>query len=391
MKPLKDSIKSALNEAVVFPIDDLWDDIKVLRSSPDTKTKKAIAAKYGIVSNKAAEIEKLIFTKANELRKEKNPKDYTEDDFKIWWSAFNGPTTTVALKKATEGESIEWIKFALDYFNENMFKNQHGDYFERAKRSFNKYMKGCINDDSNSKDANRIALISFLMEQTKEFHDNYILRVKNWASDTFNRNYTMKDWEVKDYMSYLGTESREDIANEIRKTNGQIWRSRRFSPAQMNYFSLSSEEYTPAARTVKLGYNKEIASTVKVQASSPSRVTFEDALADDSFADLPTIEALKVRTAVIMMGEKYKWNEKAYIDDEVDQAERRYKQDMEAVADKVRRMRMDEKAIDVESIDQDPKHFDIWLTDGEKRVHARSIFAAEFSTLVTPHYRFIIT
>lgn len=39
----------------------------------------------------------------------------------------------------------------------------------------------------------------------------------------------------------------------------------------------------------------------------------------------------------------------------------------------------------------DPKFFDMMITDGEKNLHARSIFAAEFSVKMRPHFRFIIT
>ena len=54
-------------------------------------------------------------------------------------------------------------------------------------------------------------------------------------------------------------------------------------------------------------------------------------------------------------------------------------------------MNMDEEVLELLSIESDPKHYDITLTDDKKTVHIRSIFAAEFSYKVTPHCRFIIT
>ena len=75
----------------------------------------------------------------------------------------------------------------------------------------------------------------------------------------------------------------------------------------------------------------------------------------------------------------------------VDEAEKKYKRDIEAIAEKVRRMNMDEEVLELLSIESDPKHYDITLTDDKKTVHTRSIFAAEFSYKVTPHCRFIIT
>lgn len=43
------------------------------------------------------------------------------------------------------------------------------------------------------------------------------------------------------------------------------------------------------------------------------------------------------------------------------------------------------------SLSSDPKLFDVVIADGEKKVHARSILAAEFSECMTAHFRFIIT
>lgn len=357
-------------------------DLEALKGSPDTKTKKAIAAKYGLTTAKAAEIQKHIHGLLNELHKTKAPTDWNEEDFFNWWSYFNAPTSSVSLKKAVAGESVEWLKFVLNYFNKNMYVNVPGDYYERARRNFNKFITGCLNNVANQTDVNRVALVKDLMEKTKDFHDNYMNLVKVWASDRFDNLKSMKDWELEDYMSAFWVEDRAAVAAEIEKTKGSLWLSRKYTQRQLANFMLSSVEYTGKSVNAK---------TIKAPSSSIGRVLYTEALENDSFSDIPTKDTIKIRLEVEIMANNYDWNKEEYVNDELERAEKKYKQDIEAVADKVRRMQMNEKNLEVQSIAHDPKHFDIWLNDGEKKVHARSIFAAEYSVLVTPHYRFIIT
>ena len=58
-------------------------------------------------------------------------------------------------------------------------------------------------------------------------------------------------------------------------------------------------------------------------------------------------------------------------------------------------MRLNQKGFTPEckfsSLSSDPKLFDVVITDGEKKVHARSVLAAEFSECMVAHFRFIIT
>lgn len=42
-------------------------------------------------------------------------------------------------------------------------------------------------------------------------------------------------------------------------------------------------------------------------------------------------------------------------------------------------------------MNNNPKFFEMTITDGNQSLHARSIWAAEYSENVTAHYRFIIS
>ena len=45
----------------------------------------------------------------------------------------------------------------------------------------------------------------------------------------------------------------------------------------------------------------------------------------------------------------------------------------------------------VSNVQNDPKFFEMTITDGEKKLYCRSVLAAEFSEKMIPHFRFIMT
>lgn len=89
----------------------------------------------------------------------------------------------------------------------------------------------------------------------------------------------------------------------------------------------------------------------------------------------------------------YQWMTKEqYAKKRREDADLNYEQSMAIIADRVRKMDMDESNIHVRSIeDDDYQYFNIYVDDGNRVAHARTILAAEWSDLVVPHLRFIIT
>jgi hypothetical protein len=83
-------------------------DIETVKDAMDKQTKLEIANKYGIKSAKIGDIVNGILKIMNDVHKSKSPKEYTNDDFEAWWRYFNYPMSTVLLKKALDGEKIEW-------------------------------------------------------------------------------------------------------------------------------------------------------------------------------------------------------------------------------------------------------------------------------------------
>lgn len=363
-------------------------DIEKVRDAMTKAEKQAIADKYGINSVKINDIVDGIKQILNDLHKTKSPNEYTDDDFKAWWNYFDGPTSSVSLKKALAGEKIEWCQFVLDKAKELVFAGKRGDYWTRAQRSYEKYITGLLNKDKNSKDTERLNLIATLVEKTKEFHDNYIENVKIWSKKKYDCLYQMKDFKMEDYMSIFGVIDRESM---IERGKGGRNRLPIRDEAFYKYFCPKSEEYS-ASKSINI-FGVKYDPVVIKKAAKIVTYSHRDVLTatGEEFADIPNATALKYYAEVTYFASQFKWDLNKYTDYNVDEAEKKYKRDIEAIAEKVRRMNMDEEVLELLSIESDPKHYDITLTDGKKTVHARSIFAAEFSYKVTPHYRFIIT
>lgn len=81
-----------------------------------------------------------------------------------------------------------------------------------------------------------------------------------------------------------------------------------------------------------------------------------------------------------------------YLNKTVEDAENNFKSAVALIAKRCEKAGLVADRLQVNEIsDNDAKAFEIYVSDGEKTMHARSIFCAEFSSIVTPHWRFIIT
>ena len=379
-----------------YTLDEIKKDVEELRNAYTKAEKQAIASKYGITSNKIQEIEKGIYQIANNQHKDKKPSEYTDEDFMIWWGCFDAPTSTQALKKALEGESIDWVKFVSEKAKELIFKGKRGDYWDRAQRSFEKYTTGLINDENNSKDETLKNLIAKLTEETTDFHDRYINDIRRWANYHCDFHKQFKSFDIWDFASYFGTEDRETVAyvyeNQSRQMYGR-WAVEKKFKCESGWFSPFSNEYISkkAHGVVEYGNEKLKPKTIKVPNRNMREYWGKDEKDRTQYSDVPSQTARKLYRETSDLEHRWHWNKEKFVNYQVGMAEAKYKSDIEAVAFKVRRMKMDEANIFVRFVEEDALHLNILISDGKKDVHARSIFAAENSVLVTPHYRFIIT
>lgn len=124
-----------------------------------------------------------------------------------------------------------------------------------------------------------------------------------------------------------------------------------------------------------------------------------DPLGRLSFADLdiyiaqtnPMRKEVEKLERLIRQSEKFiSMGKESFVETSVEKAAMMFDSKVFAMADK-----LNQKGFTPEckfsSLSSDPKLFDVVITDGEKKVHARSVLAAEFSECMVAHFRFIIT
>lgn len=118
-----------------------------------------------------------------------------------------------------------------------------------------------------------------------------------------------------------------------------------------------------------------------------------------SFADLdlyvaqtnPMRKEVEKLNRFIRQSEKFiKMGKEKYVEMNVEQADRMFDAKVFALADKLNKKGFTDSC-EFSAISNDPKLFDTIIIDGAKKVHARSILAAENSECMVAHFRFIIT
>lgn len=332
-------------EYLGYSFDEMLADYKFADSfGCANKDKKILAAKYNVATNKIGDIKKAILEQMREERKTR--KEFTADDVKMFWY-IETPD-----KKKLPAEGMDFIVFLKDFLWNKLVEKGLDKKVDFAKgRDWNYRMtfaqrtsimsyltvaEYLVNNDPKvMKDredhANIIEAIKLkLVEQTVEFHDEFIEKTKRWADKVYD---AQEEKEEKYFSLY------NDVISQLREIG-----------------SFSAADKETAAIVRDLTEKKDKYSKILSKARS---VTC--------------------------------WHKEEYISRCVDAAEEAFNTNITALANKISDKGLDATALNVTRIDDDPKYFELCVTDGIKTLYARSILAAEYSEKVSTHFRFIIT
>ena len=75
----------------------------------------------------------------------------------------------------------------------------------------------------------------------------------------------------------------------------------------------------------------------------------------------------------------------------VEEATKQFEYNVRGLADRLLDKKFVIEKIIVSNVKNDPKFFEMTITDGEKKLYCRSVLAAQFSEKMIPHFRFIMT
>lgn len=331
-----------------YSMEEMITDYNILDDYPTMVQKKELALKYGIESKKVKEIEHEILLQMRALRFEK--KEFDDTDVRFYYRL------DVPEKTKIQGESTEFIMFLKDRFFKRMQERKLDKKVSLAKtRDWNYHMSSadrslildylkCI-DVLDSRDIDKIetkkskeevieGIRLQLVSQTKEFYEQYLADAEAWATKTYDA--------APGRLEYFTEKRRnleiklDEVSDSLKRENG--WR----------YM------YSPEYREID---------------KSISRIS-------------NSINELKM----ILNKTKYE-----FIQENREDAERTFNRNIANLAEKLYEKEFEFSKITVNSISKDPKLFELEVTDGNITLYARSIWAAEYSDKMIPHFRFIIT
>ena len=332
-----------------YSMEEMIADYNTLDNYPSMAQKKEIALKYGIESKKVKEIEHEIFLQMRALRFEK--KEFDNTDIRFYYKL------DVPEKTKLGGESTQFIVFLKDYFFKRMQErkldkkvslvkskdwNYHLTYADRTL--ILDYLK-CI-DVLDSRDSDKIetkkakeeiieGIRLQLVSQTKEFYEQYLYDAESWAANTYDT--------APERLKYF-TEKRQKLEIKLKEVRNRLEAENR-----LRYMYYDTEY-------------KEIDGNITRLSKS--------------------INELK------MILNKTKID---FIQENREDAEQTFNHNIANLAEKLYEKEFEFSKITVNSISNDPKLFELEVTDGNITLYARSIWAAELSDKMIPHFRFIIT
>lgn len=331
-----------------YSMEEMITDYTILDDYPTMAQKKELALKYGIESKKVKEIEHEILLQMRALRF--NKKEFDNTDIRFYYRL------DVPEKTKLEGECTQFIMFLKDYFFKRMQERKLDKKVSLAKiKDWNYHMTSadrslildylkCV-DVLDSRDINKIeskkakeevieGIRLQLVSQTTEFYEQYLADAEAWATKTYD--------SAPKRLEYL-TEKRQNFKIKMDEVEARL-------KAEKGWGYLYEPEYKELSRSVNKLSN--------------------------------SINELK------MILNKTKID---FIKENREDAENTFNRNIANLAEKLYEKEFDFSKIKVNSISKDPKLFELEVTDGNITLYARSIWAAEYSDKMIPHFRFIIT
>lgn len=331
-----------------YSMDEMIADYNILDNYPTMTQKKELALKYGIESKKVKEIEHEILLQMRALRF--NKKEFDNTDIRFYYRL------DVPEKTKLEGECTQFIMFLKDYFFKRMQERKLDKKVSLAKiRDWNYHMASadrslildylkCI-DVLDSRDIDKIetkkakeevieSIRLQLVSQTTEFYEQYLNDAEAWATKTYDAAPERLEYFIEKRRNL--EVKRDEVVNRLKAENG--WR----------YM------YDPEYKKIDGSINR----------------------LSESINELKMILN---KTKVV------------FIQENREDAENTFNRNIANLAEKLYEKEFEFSKIKVNSISKDPKLFELEVSDGNITLYARSIWAAEYSDKMIPHFRFIIT
>ena len=306
--------------------------------------KKDLIAKYNVDSKKAKDIQKAILIKLQEIRK--NKKEFDENDLRDFSRMSDSDTQYFAeLKK----ENNDFVKFLLETYEKEL----------KGKRDLFKYV-------------NLTSFSSYSFSPAEKWQIKRYQKIREEFMSRDPKNIKAKEEEkysIDTLITKLGSELEEFKKEYLKRVEDSANRAYDNLPSEIEKMTKNLEEmeaeYEEKKKELK-GY------MARYYAEEPVRKYRNK---------VDSKKAILRRFTT----------KKSFIDYCIDEAEKTFKGNVDALAHRVYEKKFDVENIKVSNVKDDPKIFKLMIEDGKQKLYCRSILAAEFSSKMIPHFRFIMT
>ena len=306
------------------------------------KEKMELAAKYGVNSLKKADIQQAVLLKLRDLRK--SSSSFDKEDFNDFYRLI--PDSLTKLPEFLKEENPKFVEWLQKYYLENRMKGN---------------LKNWIGINPG-RDANYH--LSYADIHTVKFYN----KILEFIANNTPKTCTSKD-EIHDMLVNKFTDLLEDYKKEYLKRVEEFAKKRYSEILPKELEELKKKRKESRERLDSIDWRKE-------------RTKFyEEQKVKDSL-DRKILQITK-------LFEKY--TEKTYGELCVKEATEEFESNIKVLASRIQEEELEVDKLEVKSVHNDPKVFNMKITDGTKNLYCRSILAAQFSDYMRPHYRFIIT
>lgn len=307
----------------------------------DNAEKKALGAKYGLTSLKKVDIQKAILLQLREVRK--TATSFDVEDVRDFFRLEPG---ILKIKDWLKDEGIGFVKY---------LKEHELEYLKKHK--IDKWIGWPIGNNNyqlsySDKDAlKRYAKITEYLEEATP-------RPRTAKDDAF-------DGLVRKFTDLLANYKEEYLGRvkDYARQRYNVTLPGRLQEYREKYKELQEEGKRLDWRTDKDEYEENRKARVKLSNK---------------------IDAIE------KFFNKYK-KLTDYVADCEKIAKEEFEDNIKTLSDRIMREELNTDKLVVKSVHDDPKVFNMKITDGTKNLYCRSILAAMYSAYMIPHYRFIIT
>lgn len=306
------------------------------------KEKMEIASKYGVDSVKKEDIKRAILLKLRDLRK--SASQFDDEDYRDFYHLL--PDSIAKLPEYLKEENPKFVLWLSEYYKENRIKGK---------------LKNWIGINPG-KDANYY--LSYADIHTIKFYN----KILAFIQDNTPKTRTVKD-EIFDSLVNKFTDLLKDYKEEYLKKVATFAKQRYTVILPKDLEAYKEKRKESRARLDKIDWRKD---------------------RNEWNAENKILTSLNNKIErIVKLFEKY--TEKEYIDECVNHAKEEFEASIKELSSRIIKEELEVDKLEVKSVHDDPKIFKMKITDGTKNLYCRSIIAAEFSSYMIPHYRFIIT